>query len=361
MNVSGAMLVKSDDSELIKNEIKYGTLTYPHLYISAAKLISDGSNQGLTGCQSKEYGEGAHASKLYPKGIFNFKNPPVLDDSDKPPYQKMVDQLVELGWPLMIHANGDQAIAYTLQVLPEQTESKKLLHRIEHCSILPQNIEDVFLKMKKSNIQPSFLIGHVGYWGYAFDQVIFKDVCFNNGVKFIDHLDLCKSMLHQHIPFTLHSDYPVTPLGALRMMEQAVTRVTEAAPDIKEITAGLNEIEDEDINIAKIENILKIEGIIKSKYENVLSDNTLNKNECVTSEEALAAVTYQAAKQCGLGKGIGTLEENCSANYVILEQNPILMDTPSKAFMRMRKISVLETWKDGIKIYPPQGSDLEYV
>ena len=226
----------------------------------------------------------------------------------------------------MIHANGDAAVAYTLEVMKKALDENNYeigtthpINRIEHCSIMPEDTENCFTIMKDYNIQPSFLIGHVGYWGYVFKEAIF-------GPDKVKRLDMCASMIKEEIPFSLHSDYPVTPLGALRMMEQAITRVMEGAPDVK----------------ADIENNWTCED---------LDEYRLNKDEKICPEEALAAVTYNAARQCGAEEGVGTLTEDKAADFVILKENPMKMNATT-AFMKMRNIEVLETWVNGTQTHP---------
>lgn len=324
MKVSGAMTVL--DQEKVEElggytpYIKADEHDFSNVRISAAKLVYDGSNQGLTGYQEVDYCPNANAT--FPRGLYNFTNPPAVEhDEGKPNYKEMANALVENKWPLMIHANGDKAVKNTLGVLKDVLSENKSeinnIHRIEHCSILPKDKQSCFVTMKELNIQPSFLIGHVGYWGYVFKEAIFGHDKANN-------LDLCKSMIDKKIPISLHSDYPVTPLGALRMMEQAITRVMEANPDVK---ANINDWTCEQLD----------------KYR-------LNGDEKICPEEALAAVTYNAARQCGAEEGVGTLTVDTVADFVILEKNPIKMNATT-AFMKMRNIEVLETWVNGIKVY----------
>jgi predicted amidohydrolase YtcJ len=323
MKVSGAMTVENvDDAKALTKYTPY-IKDKSNVRISAAKLVSDGSNQGLTGYQIAPYSDKANANKEFPNGLFNYTNPPLPEDSNKPNYRKLAKELVEKNWPLMIHANGDAAVAYTLDVMSgvlDKNNSKTgLINRIEHCSIMPEDKEVCFTIMKDYNIQPSFLIGHVGYWGYVFKEAIF-------GQDKVDRLDICKSMIKEGIPISLHSDYPVTPLGALRMMEQAITRVMEGDPDVK----------------ANIDNNWTCEEL--DKYR-------LNGDEKICPEEALAAVTYNAARQCGAEEGVGTLTVDAAADFVILKENPIKMNATT-AFMKMRYIKVLETWVNGTKVYP---------
>ncbi|MCX2494447.1 amidohydrolase family protein [Pedobacter sp. PF22-3] len=279
--------------------------SYLDLYLGHVKIVSDGSNQGLTGYQSEPYS--IILEKDHSCGIFNFKNTEA--------YQKVVDEVIlEKGWPIMIHANGNLAVTDTIAAFSSalaKYKGPKLRNRIEHCSLLEQNGID---EMETLNISPSFLIGHVGYWGDVFEKVIFEGQHLpeHNDPK-VFSLDRCASAAKK-LRISLHSDHTVTPLGPLRMMEQAITRVMEAS-------------------------------------ENTWPLNVLNTEEQLTNEQALKAVTYDAAWQCYADGWAGSLEEGKFADFVILEQDPIIM-TRKDCSMNMRNIKVLETWVGGIKVYP---------
>ena len=267
------------------------------VYQGSVKVVSDGSNQGLTGYQNERY-------RCYPDnniGFFNFPShsqPPEVTEE----YRSMVTTIAEKGWPLMIHANGNRAIDFTIEVYRDFLGGNagaglEKRHRIEHCSLLS---EENLQKMSDLGISPSFLIGHVGYWGYVFKNAIFEEKA--------EQLDLCKSALDKGMRITLHSDNSVTPLGPLRMMEQAITRIMEQDP----------------------------------------TGNVLNECEKISAEQALKAITYDAAWQCHADQWVGSLEEGKMADYVILEEDPITRNKPEG----MRNIPVLETWVGGIKMHP---------
>ncbi|AXI62567.1 amidohydrolase [Pseudomonas kribbensis] len=278
-------------------------------YQGSVKLISDGSNQGLTGYQSRKY----CCDATSPYGNFNFvdaddKEPKTLPDT----YGKTLKEAVKTGWPLMIHANGDRAIAFTLQAYKEALNGQSGLekrHRIEHCSMLSNDTLD---QMKDLGISPSFLIGHVGYWGYAFEQAIFEE-------RASEMLDLCQDALDRGLRISLHSDCTVTPLGPLRSMEQAVTR--------------------------------KMEGI-RDKNGTFVKDAArqpvLNEGQCLTRQQALKAITYDAAWQCHADAFTGSLQDGHFADFVILKDNPLDEKYPAS---EIRKIVVCETWKGGHKVY----------
>ena len=259
---------------------------FQNVYQGNVKLISDGSNQGLTGYQIEPY----RCKPEGNKGLFNF-----VPSSE---FVKVVKAVAEKGWPLMIHANGNKAIEYTVAAYKEALGTTTGLvkrHRIEHCSLLNKSNLD---EMHALGLSPSFLIGHVGYWGYTFREAIFEE-------KATEELDLCKSALDKGMRITLHSDNFVTPLGPLRLMEQAVTRVMEQDPQKR----------------------------------------VLNENEKISVEQALRAATYDAAWQCHADRWVGSLEEGKMADYVILAKDPITNIT------NMRDIPVLETWVGGVKMY----------
>jgi predicted amidohydrolase YtcJ len=279
--------------------------TYTPVYYGHIKVVSDGSNQGLTGYQSTPY----LCDAVYPTGIFNFPETGIPTNTVPPNYETMISTISGKGWPLMIHANGDQAVTFAIEAYQYalgQYSGAELRNRIEHCSILTP---DQITTMKQMGVSPSFLIGHVGYWGYAFSQVIFGDKA--------QSLDLCNSALTAGLRITLHSDNEVSPLGPLRMMEQSITRIME------ENTAGID---------------------------------VLNSAECITPEQALVAVTYDAAWQCYADQWVGSLTEGYFADFVILAQDPLSLTTQSSQYMKMRNIPVLETWLGGVLVYTGEPS-----
>ncbi len=255
------------------------------LYQGSVKIISDGSNQGLTGYQHEAY----LCEPADNTGLFNF--------SEKD-FKDIVKIIVsEKKWPVNIHANGNKAIDLTLSAYEAALGGESGLtkrHRIEHCSLLD---DEAIEKLFNLGISPSFLIGHVGYWGYAFKNGIFEEKA--------DLLNRCQSVLQKGIRLTLHTDFMVSPLGPLRLMEQSITRIMEQDPQGK----------------------------------------ALNEGEKITPAQALRAVTYDAAWQCHVDKWVGSLEIGKLADYVILAEDPITKTDP----VGIRNINVLETWIGGIQ------------
>lgn len=296
------------DGELGDHEVNdYTPLTEAdinnYLFQGSVKLITDGANQGLTGYQSKPYCcEVPNPEENV--GFFNYPKLGSKPDQVPPEFQTIVNTLAGKGWPLMIHGNGDKAIALVLKayktLLDRHTDSGlDKRHRIEHCSLLNK---EGLTTLSTLGISPSFLIGHVGYWGFAFKNAIL-------GEKAEEQLGRCKSALDKKARITLHSDYSVSPLGPLRMMEQAVTRIMEKDP-----------------------------------FKNVL-----NPKEKITPEQGLRAITFDAAWQCHVDEWVGSLERGKMADYVILEEDPITRAQENP--WGMRDIRVSETWVAGRLVY----------
>jgi predicted amidohydrolase YtcJ len=302
VRTGGALLV-SKEKELVKLGTYKPTVSYSPVYHGHIKVVSDGSNQGLTGYQSTPY----QCDAINSTGIFNF---PLANPATDLPlkYSDLIKSVIALEWPMMIHANGDQAVTFAVEAYQNALAKYKgpeRRNRIEHCSLLTA---DQITTMFNMAVSPSFLIGHVGYWGYAFSEVIF-------GNTKAQMLDLCASSLAAGMRITLHSDNEVSPLGPLRMMEQSITRIME-----------------------------KGEG-----------EPALNPAECISPEQALVAVTYDAAWQCYADQWVGSLDTGYFADFVVLSKDPLSMTTPQSQYMKMRDIPVLETWLGGVQVH--QGLD----
>jgi len=254
------------------------------------KIVSDGSNQGRTGLQREAFigSEGENA-----KGMAYIEKD-VLDGA--------VERRLREGWAVCVHANGDAAIDRALDAFAK-AKAKGLdpaakRCRIEHCSILhDEQIE----KMAELGLSPSFLIGHVHYWGKAFVEDIF-------GLEKASKLDRAGACEDQGIRWSLHSDDPVTEMNPLRCMENAVVR-----------------------------NMWR-------------SDELLSPEERVSAAAALRAMTIDAAWQCHSDHEVGSLEAGKFADFVVLAEDPLAVAPET-----LGEIKVLETWVDGRQVFSLNG------
>ena len=253
------------------------------------KLVADGSNQGFTGLQREPYC--CSASHLTSNG---------KEYTSVEGLYEYAKERTEQGFQLAIHGNGDKAIDNIIVVLQrlkdEGYEFSNLRPRIEHASILH---DDQIQKMKELGVTPSFLIGHVYYWGTFMRDKVF-------GKEKVQLLDRCASVEEENMPFSLHSDFMVTNTLPLEMIETAVTRRTWKEPDYQ-----------------------------------------LAPQEVISVESAIKAVTIHAAWQLMSENEIGSLEVGKYADLVILEEDPRKVEPTS-----ISEIKVLETWLNGKKVYP---------
>ena len=247
------------------------------------KIVSDGSNQGRTGLQREPY-----------LGRDDYGIAYVEKDALK----EMVVKRALQGWPVVVHANGDKAIDHALDAFEAAYAAgatRELRFRIEHCSILhDEQIE----RIEKLGISPSFLIGHVHYWGKAFRDDIF-------GPEKANLLGRAASCGKKGIRWTMHSDEPVSEMDPLRLIDNAVNRSLWKEPG-----------------------------------------GALNPAERVSVEDAIVALTRDAAWQCHSEQEIGTLEPGKLADFVVLDKDPRAVPPET-----IRSIRVLETWVGGKRVY----------
>ena len=247
------------------------------------KIVSDGSNQGRTGLQREAF-VGSDA-----KGMAYIEK----DELDE-----AVEKRLREGWAVCVHANGDAAIDRVLDAFTK-AKAKGLdpaaqRCRIEHCSILH---DDQIEKMAELGLSPSFLIGHVHYWGKAFVEDIFGP---EKAAK-LDRTGACEDL---GIRWTVHSDDPVTEMNPLRCMENAVTRTMWR------------------------------------------SDQLLSPEERVPAAAALRAVTIDAAWQCHSDHEVGSLKAGKFADFLVLDKDPLAV-----APEQLGSIQVLETWINGELVF----------
>ena len=250
--------------------------------VDGIKAWSDGSNQAFTGYQRINY------LGTDTRGKLNYTQDQLTN---------AIRRAHKEGWQVGVHSNGDAAIDTTLaafeSVLREFPRNDHR-HRIEHASILhPEHLT----KMRVLGISPSFLIGHVRWWGKAFrDRIL--------GPERARFYDPCASAVKAGLRISLHSDWNVTPMAPLRYVADAVNRIMNEGGDV------------------------------------------FFADERITVEAALRAVTIDAAWQCRADDIVGSLEAGKYADLVILERDPMKVRPAD-----IEKIKVSETWLAGERRY----------
>lgn len=243
----------------------------------AWKIVSDGSNQGRSGYLLQPYLGENNGGKA------NW-TPESMRDALKAG--------LDGGWQLMVHTNGDGAVEFTLEALEDLLPSatgNDLRHRLEHVSL---TTDDQLARMAKLGLSPSFLMNHVYYWGAAFRDTIL-------GAERTNRLDRVASAYAAGMRPSLHSDYNVSKIQPLLSARTAVLRATQA------------------------------DGAV------------LNAAECVSAQQALDAVTRNAAWQIHADDR-GSLEVGKRADFAVASANPWSTDPSTWA-----DITFTETYIDG--------------
>ncbi|HTX59307.1 MAG TPA: amidohydrolase [Verrucomicrobiae bacterium] len=211
---------------------------------------------------------------------------------------ELVAQVAAAGWTISIHCNGDASLDMALDAIEAAYGSQPPsgINRIEHCAMTrPEQIG----RMKRLGVQPSHLMNNVYYYGSAYRDAIF-------GPERAARFNAAGDFYRNGVPFTIHSDCPCSPVAPLREIGTAVTRRCS------------------------------IDGSV------------VGADQAVPIEAALRAMTSAAARQCGLGDKLGSLEAGKYADLAIFERDPRSAD-PDK----LGDIRASETWVDGHRVLLP--------
>jgi len=264
------------------------------LKIGPAKIIVDGSIQGYTGWLSRPY----HVPF---QGDRDFRGYPVTPPGHLNP---LIMAAHQAGFQIAAHGNGDAAIDAILnayQAAQEKYPRAEARHRIEHCQTAR---EDQLDRMAELGVTPSFFVSHTFYWGDRHKNIFL-------GPDRAKRISPLKSALKRGIKFSLHSDCPVTPVSPLFCVFAAVNRLTRGG-------------------------------------------EVLGPEFRLTPEEALRAVTADAAWQT-FDEGIkGSIEVGKLADFTILAENPLTVPPE-----RIKDLEVKEVIIGGQSAYQaPQGGML---
>ena len=203
------------------------------------------------------------------------------------------------GYQIAIHAQGEIAIQMILNAFTEIMENYPRpdhRHRLEHNALITKN---QIIQAQKLGLTLSFFMDHVYYYGEQLPQIVGPD----RAARF---MPLGSAFAVGHTA-SIHTDNPATPVDPFRVISTAVTRKTKDRGDI------------------------------------------LGPTERVTINDALKAVTINAAWQLFEDDQRGSITVGKAADFVLLSHNPLRIQPEN-----ITNISALCTWIDGIKIntYP---------
>ena len=255
--------------------------------VGGVKLVLDGSPQGKTAWLTEPYHE-----------------PPAGRDANYRGYGLMRDEtlLAALetyfgqGVPVLAHVNGDaagdQLIAAVRRARASLGDADRRTVVIHGQTLRPDQVA----VLAENSMMPSYFSAHTFYWGdWHRDSVL--------GEARASRISPLATTLKSGVPFTIHNDSPVVPPDMMMLLSSAVNRVTR-------------------------------------------SGQVLGPNERISVEEALKAITINAAYQYFEEDNKGSLEAGKLADLVILSQDPTKVDP-----MSLKDIQVIETIKAGETIY----------
>lgn len=206
--------------------------------------------------------------------------------------EELVRKYHDAGMQIAIHGQGDRAIRDIIDAFETALEASPRddhRHRIEHGGLFPV---DELERAARLGLTPSWHINHIYYYGKALrDEIIGED-------RAVSLLPIAAAGKCGHRS-SLHNDSPMYPAEPFRLMRTAVTRKTRDG----EIIGG---------------------------------------DQAIAIEDAIKAVTIDAAWQMFMEDKVGSLEAGKLADLAVLSENPLETDPD-----RLDRIGVLETYRSG--------------
>jgi predicted amidohydrolase YtcJ len=208
----------------------------------------------------------------------------------------LIEFYVRQGWQVATHVQGDQTMDAVLDVfdsLQKKYAPPASPHRIEHCGTLR---DDQLARIHALGMVCSFFVPHVYHWGDAIRDALLGPERAGNYMP-------AGSATRLGMRVSYHSDAPMTEPDPLLAIQTAVTRRTATGA-------------------------------------------VLGEHQRVSLEEALRAMTLDAAYHIGMDREVGSLEVGKRADFVLLAQDPRQV-APEK----LAALEVRGTWVDGREVW----------
>ena len=256
----GAYMIENPDWELVADYVAgLREQNSEKLRLGIVKVFLDGSIQAFTARLRAPGYYGRTGNGLWLTPPDNFKNMFL-------PFHKR-------GLSIHCHCNGDEAVDVFLDAIENMLAEASWpdhRHTVEHCQLTTM---DQYRRMARLGVCANIFSNHIFFWG---DQHYELTV----GPDRAQRMEACATALQAGVPFSLHSDAPVTPMGQLHTAWCAVNRRTA-------------------------------------------SGRTLGETEKISVYEALKAVTLNAAYTLKLDHEIGSIEPGKLADFTVLENDPL--------------------------------------
>jgi predicted amidohydrolase YtcJ len=240
------------------------------LRFGLVKIITDGSIQGLSArIRWPGYYNGI------PNGVWNI-GPEEID--------RLLQAYHAAGFQVHIHTNGDEASEVALDAIERALRAAPRWdhrHTLQHCQMADAA---QFRRMAALGCCVNLFANHIFYWGdIHYAQTL--------GPERAERMDACATALAAGVPFAIHCDAPVTPIGPLFTAWCAVNRRTA-------------------------------------------SGRLLGEAERIPVADALRAITLGAAYTLRMDHEVGSIEVGKRADFAVLHDDPY--EVPVEALKDIR-------------------------
>ncbi|MFT5572097.1 MAG: putative amidohydrolase YtcJ [Cryomorphaceae bacterium] len=260
-------------SELMSQEYTNG------FRIGGVKLTFDGSPQGKTAWFTEPYFKPPNGQPASYLGYPAFTDEEAL---------RWLSLAYKNNWQVLVHTNGDAAIDQLIRLV-EAIEVNQDLG--DHRTVMIHGQftrKDQVNRLKTLGIFPSLYPMHTFYWGDWHRYSV-------AGLARAQNISPTGWLIEEEMPFTIHSDAPVTFPNSMRILDSAVNRVTRTA-------------------------------------------KVLGEKHKLSPLDALKAITLWAAYQNFEETSKGSIEVGKQADFVILDQDLLSIDP-----MEIKNIKILNT------------------
>lgn len=280
-------LIGMTPAQAVERSVALTSRSTERLRLGRIKVVADGSIQGFSArMRWPGYFNGA------PNGLW-YTAPETIREC----YTLALQQGVQVH----THTNGDEATELALDCLAAALKAAPTRdHRfnLQHCQLADAA---QFRRMKALDMCVNLFANHHFYWG---DQHYSTTV----GPERAERMNACATAQRSGVPFTIHSDAPVTPLGPLFTAWCAVNRLTA-------------------------------------------SGRVLGAHERISVADALQAITLGAAYTLKLDHEIGSIESGKRADFCVLDDDPTTVPPE-----QLKDVRVWGTVQGGRVFQAPQMS-----
>lgn len=285
--VSYADLTGMAESPLLRGALM-GRSYDKHFRIGGVKLTFDGSPQGKTAWFTQPYFKPPEGQPADYRGYPAFAKPGEA--------QRWVDMAYANNWQLLVHANGDAAIDQLLTTVAAAQATHPGADRRTVMIHGQYTRPDQVARLKALGIFPALFPMHSFYWGDWHRTSV-------AGPERAAFISPTGAMRAAGIPFSIHSDAPVTFPDSVRLLDTAVNRTTRTG-------------------------------------------HVLGPDQRLSPGDALKALTLWPAAQYFEETSKGSLVPGKRADLVILSADPTKVPRAS-----LKTLKVLQTIKDGKTVW----------